>query len=67
MQGSLWSKLQTPRSMGIKEIHDPALPLPSMEEGLCPYQQGVLASDFWRILQLVPKTLGKSAFEEAKA
>lgn len=58
-QGSSWSKLQTPRSKGIKEIHDPALPLPTMWEGLCHHQQGVLASGFWRILQLVLETLGK--------
>jgi len=65
-QGLLWSKLQTPRSKRIKEIHDPALPLPSMGEGLCPYQQGVLVSDFRRILQLVLETLGKPVSEEAK-
>lgn len=53
--------------MGIKEINDPALPLPSMGEGQWPYQHGVLASDFWRTLQLVLETLGKSVFEEAKA
>lgn len=32
----------------------------------CPYQQGVLVSDFWRILQLVLEILGKLMFEEAK-
>lgn len=58
-QGSLRSKLQTPTSKGIKEMHDPALPLPSMGEGLCPCQQGVLASDSQRILQLVLETLEK--------
>lgn len=63
----MWSKLQTPQFTGIKEINDPALSLPSMGGGQCPYQQGVLVSDFWRILQLVLETLGKSVFEEAKA
>lgn len=58
-QGSLESKLQTPRSKEIKEIHDPALPLSSMGDWLCPCQQGELASDSQRILQLVLETLEK--------